>query len=140
MKKMRKKTQSISYDETVDYLFRILPEISNFYEGEKLRLKWNSNAKSPHLVFGSIFSDFLRQILLENMSEKSHSRSDIIRRSFLLIEDFVQSADFETRCIVETSILESLLGQEKDDWSRFSPYFGKQTFEMTSNLAEKWSL
>jgi len=131
-----KTTRNIKYSEAVEVLLSDLPEISDAYKQEQS--KWSSESIPPHVVYGSIFSDFLRRVVVEDTRDSGHSRSDIIRRSFQLIEELVESDDFETRCIVYASILESLLGQDKEDWRRFAPYFGKQTLEMALKLAERW--
>lgn len=136
--KMRKENCSTRYSEVVSSLLREVPEISVIYQQEQL--KWGLQSIPPHIAYGSLFSDFLRQILTAGTREIGHSRSDIIRRSFGLIEELAQSPDFQTRCVVEASVLESLLGEDKDDWQRFSPFFGKATLQMALGVAEKMGI
>jgi hypothetical protein len=117
--KIRQAENNIAYAEVIKRLLSQLPETSEVYKLEQS--KWGAEPIAPDVVYGSIFSGFLRRVVLEGAREANQSRSEIIRRSFEMIEDITQSADFQTPCLAEVSVLETLLGHDKEDWQRFSP-------------------
>jgi hypothetical protein len=85
----RQKRNNIVYAEVVERLLRSVPEVTGAYTQEQL--KWGSERVPPDVAYGSIFCGFLRQIVIEGTREAGHSQSDIIRRSFQLIEELALS-------------------------------------------------
>jgi hypothetical protein len=124
-----------SYDTTVDLLLTDIPEIRPAYEVE--HAKWRDSRPPPHVVYGSVFVTFLRSIINRLDQSGAETDEEIVSRSFRLIEKLASSSDFETRCIVQASILESLLESE-NTYRSIAHRFGKCSKQMALRLLADW--
>jgi hypothetical protein len=131
--KKQQQARSIAYAEAVEYLLDSLPGMLDAYNQEAET--WNPSPVPPHVVYGSVFSNFIRKVVVEDTRHMGYSRTDIIGRSFKLIERLSRSTDLQARCLIEANVLKSLLGQESTDWERCSPLFGTHTLPMASAVA-----
>ena len=130
------KRTDILYTESVAELRRTVPELEQDYQ-QQVR-EWASDEPHAHVVFGSTFSAFIRRIQATVNNDRDSKKDDLLARCFQFIEELASSSDFESRCLIEASVLESLLGNEREDWQRFSPYFGQQTKLMAVRLMKQW--
>jgi hypothetical protein len=122
--------RDLPYSAVISRLLESLPEIQPYYDG---RVKEAFYAEGiPDVIYGSILVEYLNQLAeaLE-MSQDSSSRAaeQSLKRAFDLLEELAASSDFETRCIVEVSVMEGLL-PSRSDFRRFRPYMGPKTLEM----------
>lgn len=126
----------IPYEQAVEALLRFVPEIRSDYDSE--RAKWHGNPPPAHVLYGSVFVYFLQEKLerFRRLGEKPDDA--IIQRAFQLVEDLATSEDFETRCIVQASILESLL-EDKGSYQVVSTRLGQRTKQMALKLMADWN-
>ena len=120
-----------------ELLLGAVPELVPFYEKEVV--KWRSELPPLDIVYSSIFAEFIRNSL-EESDLHTENKMDVLKKSFEFIEKLALRPEFKLQCLVEVSILESLLGQKQDDWRRFSPFFGTKTMELASDIAERMGI
>jgi hypothetical protein len=125
----------ISYDLAIDSLLRDIPEIRPVYEIE--RAKWKDQLPPAHVVYGSVFVTFLRSALDRLDQSGEETDRGVVSRSFRLMEKLASSSDFETRCIVQASILESLL-EDDAAYRSIAHRFGKRSNQMALKLLADW--
>lgn len=126
----------IRYSNVITHLFLALPEILGYYDQRASALYADGNA---HVTYGSILVEFINS-LRNRLEGQDHIEVDrVLKRAFALIEELSSSDDFETRSLVETSVLEALLG-EQGDLERFASYMGRQTKELAAAVAREWGL
>lgn len=127
--------EDIPYRLAIDALLSYIPEIRTAYDVE--RAKWRGNPPPTHVVYGSLFVSLL-QGALERFSRLGEGADEsIIDRSFKLMETLASSEDFETRCIVQASVLESLL-EDDSAYQSISGRFGPHTKQMALKLLTDW--
>jgi len=126
----------VAYTNVVARLLEVLPEIRSDYELEAAN--WGSEGPHAHVVFGSVFSRFVDQLITTVSDSDDEELRRTLDRAFDLVEELTLSSDFETRCVVEASVLESLLG-EVDGWKRFSGHFRRNTMQMGRKVMERFS-
>jgi hypothetical protein len=124
------------YSNVVTELLRALPDIRQHYEKMSAELYANGN---PHVVYGSIFVEYINALVNKFMGSDHDIAYQRLRDAFCLIEELAASTDFETRCLVETSVLEALLG-EKGGVGRFANYMGPETKRLARRVAQRWGL
>jgi len=126
----------IKYSQVNKYLLDVLPTIRQHFENAISALYAHDN---PHVVYGSILVEYINSLANE-LGGPNHIVSDrVLRDCFRLIEELSASSDFETRCLVETSVVEGLFS-EKDGLQRFAPYMGVETKKLARTVAESWGL
>ena len=128
--------KDVSFENAISYLLQQIPEIRDFYERRCVELYAQGLAD---VVFGSILVEYLTITADEGADSEADSAANTITRIFEMIEDLATSSDFNTRCLVEVSVLESILGEE-GGLKRFGSYMGRQTRAMASALAKRWEL
>jgi hypothetical protein len=121
----------LKYDEVIDVMLQTVPEIQVLYDEEIY------GKGLPHIAYGSVLANFIRSVIAAN---PNGSRLEVTQRCFQLIERLASSSDWGVRNIIEVSVLESLLGQTKCDWSSFASHFGPNTNKMALELVERWNL
>ena len=126
---------NLTYENCNLYLIDLFPQLQESFiqEGKK----WKNAQISPHIVYGSIFSKFVRDAVQSSTSKTS---KEIIDKAFNFMEIMSNSVDIRVICLLETGLLESLLGETKEDWSLFSPYFKSNTKKIAENLAVKMGM
>lgn len=126
---------NVSYSAVVSRLLYVIPEIRSEYEEEEAR--WGGDQPPAHIVYGSVFPKFINRIISEEPENGKKELSDIVNRAFDLIEELTNSDDFETRCVVEASVLESLLGAP-GGWDRFSHLFRPSTMKKARDVMSRF--
>lgn len=129
--------RDVQYGNSVNALLLAIPELTAEYEVEAM--KWAPSSPHAHVVYGSMFCNFIRKTYAAYSDTRDERLKAIIERCFEHVEALALSSDFETRCLVEASVLESLLGESSNDYSRLSPYFGVRTHEMAKRLLQRWN-
>jgi hypothetical protein len=124
----------IRYSEVVAHLLEALPEIRRYYEKRSVELYANGNA---HVVYGSILVEYI-SALANDLFDHDKS-NEILIKAFDFIERLASSTDFEVQCLIETSVLEALLG-EKGGLDRFAEYMGSETKRLAQGIALQWGL
>ncbi len=120
----------LAYDRIFPALLEDIPELHEEYQREQSR--WAPEDVPVHVFYGTNVAHFIQQLESSLGSSPGNLPHDRLRRCFLHIESLAASSDFQTRCVVQASLLETLIG-EPGGWSRFHPYFGLHT----NHLAEK---
>ena len=124
------------YSNIINYLLQVLPDMRQYYE---VRIEELCAAGNPHVVYGSIFVEYINS-LASGIGGHSHNmKNRMLKECFRLIEELSSSSDFQTRCLVETSVIEALLG-EKGGLERFAPYMGLKTKMIARDVARRWDL
>jgi hypothetical protein len=121
----------VAYKKVVDRLLSVVPEIQSDYECEAEF--WSPQAVPAHIVYGSVFVRFITRLVAESSSNDDPERDELLSRCFELIEELSVSSDFETRCVIEASVLEALL-REPGDWKRFHELFRPNTMKLAQKL------
>ncbi|MCA9040062.1 MAG: hypothetical protein KDA65_06945 [Planctomycetaceae bacterium] len=126
---------NIAYADLTSLLLQRLPELREEYLLE--RESWKPDDVPPHLMCGSVLPRLLDR--LEAACRRSVGNEDekILNRAFILVEEMATSRDFETRCTIEASLLETLLG-ESDGWQRFSRFFHPETMRMAERVNRRF--
>lgn len=127
----------VKYKDIVKRLLDVIPELSGKYNKEVTW--WAPEEPPPDVVYGDMFSDYVSDLERRCTRECSASDQEQLRRAFDLIEELASSSDIETRCIIEVSVLESLLG-DKGGVKRFARFMKARTKNMAANLADRWEL
>jgi hypothetical protein len=127
---------NVPYSEVIPYLLEALPSIRQHYERTAAGLYAENN---PHVVFGSILVEYIQDLARARSGEHDENSEDELNMSFSLLENMASSSDPETIWLIETSVLEGLLG-EKGGLESFAPYMGPATRELARKVAESWEL
>ncbi|MDA0810456.1 MAG: hypothetical protein O3B68_20885 [Planctomycetota bacterium] len=127
---------NITYQNVTTVLLSDIPEVSGEYEREQK--SWAPDDVHAHVVYGTIFAEFLRRTEEKWRNTANDDCERVLKRCFAHIEKLAASSDFETRCVVEASLLETLIG-ENGDWSRYSPFFGPKTSRMAEDVKRRFA-
>ena len=121
----------ILYNDAIQVLLQRIPEFNYNYT---LALReWLPEEMPAHIVYGSVFANFIETLEKNWRKTNDKDLEDVLLRSFLLIENLASSSDFETRCLIEASFLETLLDLQ-EGWKRFSIFFHENTLLMARKL------
>ena len=126
----------VQYSHAIDRLLQVLPDIGPYYESRMSELYANGN---PHVVYGSIFVEYINSTANDLGGQLHNMKDRMLKKCFRLIEELSSSSDYQTRCLVETSVIEALLG-EKGGLERFAPYMGSETKVIAREVARGWDL
>ncbi len=129
-------TKAMTPKESTELLLRAVPELTPLYEKEVI--KWRPDLPPLDIVYSSIFAKFIRNLFEEG--EFYADENIVLKNAFDFVEKLALRPEFELQCLVEVSILESLLGQTRNDWKNFSPLFGPKTMELASDLADRMGI
>jgi len=127
---------NIAYQNVITTLLSDIPEVNGDYELE--RKSWAPDDVHAHVVYGTVFAEFIRRTEESWRSTTDDDYELILKRCFAHVEKLVGSSDFETRCVVEASLLEALIG-ESGDWSRYSRFFGAKTRRMAEEVKRRFA-
>jgi hypothetical protein len=126
----------IAYQNVTTTLLREIPEVSGDYELEQKN--WAPDEVHAHVVYGTVFAKFIERIE-ESWTCTSEDKYELLlKRCFVHIENLATSSDFETRCVIEASLLETLIGED-GDWSRYSRFFGPNTRRMAEDVRSRFA-
>lgn len=112
------------------------PDIQLRYKQRIVDLYAQNN---PHVLYGSIFVGYINDTWENSANMPSGKIKQVLKKCFLFLEGILSSADFETRCLGETSVLEALLGEE-GGLERYAPFMGPETKVIAKDIACKWGL
>jgi hypothetical protein len=124
------------YSDTIKELFNTFPDIARRYKNRIAELYAEEN---PHVLYGSIFVDYIHSARNELGGSDHVKNKKILDQSFSYLEKLLSSSDFETRCLGETSVLEALLGEE-DGLERYAAFMGPETKGIAREIARNWDL
>ena len=127
---------NVKYSNVTEYLFANLPSIRVYYEARSAELYAGNN---PHVIFGSILVDYANEIYKNLVASIYIENDNLLKDIFSVLENLSASSDFETRCLMETTVLEGLLGED-GGLERFARYMGPETKKLARSLAEDWGL
>ena len=126
----------IAYQDVTTTLLEEIPELAADHEKE---LKfWKPDEVPPHVVYGTVFANFIDRTEQEWRATSEDQYEQLLKRCFAYVERVASSSDFESRCVVEASLLESLIGQ-KGDWSRYIQFFGPNTKRMAMEVKKRFA-
>ena len=110
----------MNYDELYRDFISIFPEDKGFFE-EKCRENDVEEADGMHIMFGMVILPYIKKIVKES-SEKSE-------KAFSFFEEMEKSGDSKIVEVLEFTILEDLLSNERDSIELYANYFGEETSE-----------
>jgi|SRR5208283_3779393 len=122
--------QGLAYADVIPYLLKVIPEIRQLYERRVKALYAENN---PHVIYGSIFFEHIESLEKQLEGPNREAAESSLRKAFLLLEELSSSEDFQTRCLAETSVLESLLG-EKGGHKRYERFMGSETRKLARDV------
>lgn len=126
----------IKYPNVTTTLLSDIPEVSDDFLSEQR--KWDPDDVHAHVVYGTIFAKFVIRVG-ENLNSTSDEDCEkLLKRCFKHVEKLAGSSDFETRCVIEASFMETLIG-ENGDWSSYSRLFGPKTEKMAINVKRRFA-
>ena len=124
------------YSDTIKELFNTFPDIVSRY---KIRIAELYAEENPHVLYGSIFVDYIHSARGELEGLDHLENKKILDQSFSYLEKLLSSSDFQTRCLGETSVLEALLGDE-GGLERYAVFMGPETKRIAREIARNWDL
>ena len=126
----------VAYQDVTATLLSDIPEVSSDYEQEQK--SWAPDEVHVHVVYGTVLPRFLERV--ENLwaSTTDDAYESLLKRCFAHVEKLAASSDFETRCVIEASLLETLIGED-GDWSRYSRFFGSKTRLMAEEVKRRFA-
>lgn len=130
------KMPDVAYHDVTTTLLSDIPEISSDYEQEQK--SWAPNDVHAHVVYGTVLPKFIEQAESSWVSTSDDEYESLLKRCFAHIEKLAASSDFETRCVVEASLLETLIG-DNGDWSRYKRFFGSNTKRMAEEVKQRFA-
>jgi hypothetical protein len=125
--------RSIGYDQVINHLFEKIPEFLPKYEKEATKLYASG---CPYIIYGTILTDYLLELSNALSGPNSTKAQHILEKAFTLLEELASSDDFQTRCLVETGLLEALLDEE-GRLKQFAPMMGPNTKELARSVADR---
>jgi len=127
---------NVQFENVITYLYEAFPDVRPHFEQKSKELYGEG---LPHVVYGSVLVEYLNS-LADQIGGENHAISDKrLKEVFGLIEELSESKDFETVCLVKTSVIEGVLG-EKNGLKRFAAYMGPITRKLAHDLAQSWDL
>lgn len=126
----------IPYQDVTTTLLSDVPEVSDDYECEQK--SWAPDDVHAHVVYGTVFAKFIQRIHERWVNTSDDAYESLLQRCFVHVEKLAASSDFETRCVIEASLMETLIG-ENGDWSRYSRFFGSETRRMAEVVRRRFT-
>ena len=84
-----------------------------------------------------MFAKFIQRIE-ELWARTADGESEmLLKRCFVHVEKLAESSDFETRCVIEASLMETLIG-ENGGWSRYKRFLGAATRRMAEDVKQRF--
>ncbi len=126
----------VAYQDVTTTLLSDIPEVSSDYEQEQKI--WAPDEVHAHVVYGTVLPRFIERVGNLWASTTDDDYESLLKRCFAHVEKLAASSDFETRCVVEASLLETLIGED-GDWSRYSRFFGSNTRRMAEEVKRRFA-
>jgi hypothetical protein len=126
----------IAYRNVTTTLLSDIPEIRRDYDLEQKN--WAPDDVHVHVVYGTVLPRFIERVEKSWATTSDDEYESILKRCFSHVEKLAASSDFETRCVVEASLLETLIGAN-GDWSRYSRFFGSNTRRMAEEVKRRFA-
>ena len=124
--------QTVTYPSLIPRLLEGLPGIRDLYESRLHELYAEGN---PCVIYGSILPEYVEQQMAQLQSpNRDRARSEMLS-VFTLIETLASRGDFDTRCVVETEFLESMLLGTTDWYPLLEPFMGAETRRSAETVA-----
>ena len=124
----------ISYRDVTRTLVSDIPEVRSDYERE--HTNWAPDDVHAHVVYGTVFAKFIQRIEERWASTADDECELLLHRCFAHVEKLANSSDFETRCVIEASLMETLIG-ENGDWSHYNRFFGSVTRRIAAEVKRR---
>jgi hypothetical protein len=127
----------VPFSETVDRLLATMPEL----RATEYHRDWEVYCKDFPLadpLYADVLAAYIWDIVPKHL-QGDEVAGEFVQRAFSFLEVLATSTDFNTRCLVAVSFLESLLG-ERDGYDLFTPFMGPATKAFADALAERWRL
>ncbi len=115
---------TVQYSQAVDLLFETLTEMRENFQRRSKEL-YGENL--PQVIYGSVLPEHVELLSTQLSSSNKKNVENILNKIFDLLEIMCLDGDFETRSLVETGFLESLLLGNKDQFEDFRRYMGPET-------------
>jgi hypothetical protein len=128
--------KDMTYEEVVTALLEQIPELQEDYDAECAN--WVPDKPHPHVVYGSVLPTLIYRIETAWRATRLPEDEELLHRIFSHVENLAASSDFETRCVIEASLLETLLGKV-GGYDRFLRFFRPNTAIMAQSVAERFS-
>ena len=126
----------IAYQNVTTTLLNDIPEVRSEYELEQKN--WTPDEVHAHVVYGTVLAKFIQRIEKSWTNTSDDEYESLLKRCFAHVEKLAGSSDFETRCVIEASLMETLIG-ENGDWSRYSRFFGSNTMRMAEEVKRRFA-
>ena len=114
---------SVKYENVIAHLYEAFPDVQPHFEQ---RLKELYGVGLPHVLYGSVLVEYLNSLADEIGQQNDAISEKRLKDVFGQIEELSGSDDFETVCLVKTSVMEGLL-KGKSGLRRFTGYMGPIT-------------
>ncbi len=111
----------------VDFI-NMFPEDIKFFENRKKDTGADED-DGMHVVFGMIIVPYIRKIVIESV-EKA-------RKAFDFFEQMETSEDTRIAEVLEFSVLENILSDDKELLNIYAKYYGKET-KLAVDSLNKW--
>jgi hypothetical protein len=115
---------NVRYADVISYLFEQLPNVRQDFERRAKQLYGDG---LPHVLYGSVLTEYVEDLLGRLEGPAGEDAKKTLHKIFSLLEVLCSSDDFDTRCLVETGVLESLLLSEKDQFNSLKSFMGPKT-------------
>ena len=125
----------LSYRDVTRTLVSDIPEVRSDYERE--HINWAPDDVHAHVVYGTVFAKFIQRIEERWASTADDECELLLHRGFAHVEKLANSSDFETRCVIEASLMETLIG-ENGDWSHYNRFFGSVTRRIAAEVKRRF--
>jgi len=126
----------IAYQDVTTTTLEEIPELAADYEKELQ--SWKPDEVPPHIVYGTLFANFIERTEQAWQATNEDDFEHLLKRCFAFVERVASSSDFQSRCVVEASLLESLIG-ENGDWSRYIRFLGPNTKRMAGEVKKRFA-
>ena len=118
----------MKYEEIYNDFVSLFPDDIEYFN-EKERETGADTGTGMHVVFGMIVAPFVIKITKES--------PDKAKKAFDFFETMETSEDARIAELVEFTILENLLTEDKDMIPEYEKYFGEET-KIAAKAVEKW--
>jgi len=126
----------IAYQNVTTTLLDDIPEMRSDYEVEQR--SWEPDEVHAHVVYGTVLPKFISENQARWAETNDEKYDSLLRRCFGHVEKLASSSDFETRCVIEASLLETLIGED-GGWSLYNRFFGKETKKMAEEVKRRFA-
>ena len=118
----------MKYDRLYDDFIDMFPEDLSFFE--EMKNETGAGVEDGmHVVFGMIIVPYVRKIIMESPNKA--------KKAFEFFEEMEKSGDPMIAEVIEFSVLEKILTDDKKMVDEYIKFFGKETKEAAS-LVGKW--